>query len=219
MTYSFPPLRSIAALVAAATLAISAHAQTVVTTNSTFGNFDASSGTRQLLFTALEIGAGGLITDVNISINFAKADGEGTTLGSGTPFFNETVFNLTYGSTTTELIAAGSFNSGSGPFSGTVTFDDAAANLVNVDPNLIQPGTFQPVGSLSDFNGLNLTPGDWTLFIQDTVGADSLRFYSATLEVTYDGVGAVPEPSTYGLMGAGLLAAVLLRRRLKAAKA
>lgn len=202
-------------------MAISAHAQTVVTSNNTFGNFDASSGTRQLLFTALQIGAGGLITDVNISINFAKADGEGTGLGSGTPFFNETVFSLTYETTTASLIAENSFNSGSGqgPFSGTVTFDDAATDVVNVNPNLIQAGTFQPVGSLSDFNGLNLTTGDWTLTIQDTVGADSLRFYSATLEVTYDGVGAVPEPSTYGLMGAGLLAAVLFRRRLKAAKA
>jgi hypothetical protein len=200
-------------------MAISAQAQTVVTSNNTFGNFDASSGTRQLLFTAVQIGAGGLITDVNLSINFAKADGEGTTLGSGTPFFNETVFSLTYDSTTVSLIPANAFNVGSTPFSGTVTFDDSAANNVNVNPDLIQAGTFQPIGSLSDFNGLNLTTNDWTLFIQDTVGADSLRFYSATLEVTYDGVGAVPEPSTYGLMGAGLLAAVLLRRRMKSAKA
>ncbi len=48
----------------------------ITLTNSTPGLFDASSGTRSVTVTGAELGYDtGIITDVNISINFAKADG------------------------------------------------------------------------------------------------------------------------------------------------
>lgn len=206
-------------------LAAAAQAQiTVSSTNSVSEIFDNSSGTRAISFLAGDITpAGSAILDVNVSLRFAKADGEGVDLGSGTPFFNEVEFTLTYGSTTVALISPGSFSSGDAGtwFNGTITFDDAAASVVNVNTNLITAGTFSPIGSLSDFNGLAFNPGDWTLSITDSVGADALRFYEATVSVTYAGEGtsAVPEPSTYGLIGMALLGGVIARRRLATKKA
>lgn len=214
-------LRTLSVTALAALAISSSQAQTTVTTtNSSPLIVDSSWDNRLLTFTPADIGAGGLIQDVNISINFAKADGEGDELLTGTPYFNEVNFTLTYLGNTTSLIAGGSFGTGSGqgPFSGTITFDDDATDVVNVNPSLIQAGTFKPTGSLAIFNSLVLSPGDWTLRVEDTVGADALRFYSATLQVTY-GPGAVPEPSTYGLIGAIALLGLVAVRRLRSKKA
>lgn len=196
----------IAAVAAALTLGTAARAAgaVITLTNSTVGLFDASSGNRTVnsLF-------GGAILDVNISINFAKADGEAFNppFPGGTPFHNEIVFRLTSpGGTTVNLINPNSFDVGSVLFDGTIVFDDAALNVVNVNPNLPQAGTFRPIGSLADFNGEDVL-GTWTLFIQDTVGADALRFREFTLEVT------VPEPATMLLFGAGLAGVIARRAR------
>ena len=62
-----------------------------------------------------------------------------------------------------------------------IHFDDSGAVL----PGLLVGGTFHPVGNLSAFNGLDAL-GDWTLFVQDTVGADRLDYYSACLSVNGD---------------------------------
>ena len=116
-------------------------------TNSTTGYFDSNSGTREVVFNAEDFsGTSGIVTDVDISISFAKSDNnsfvpQGGQLGRFTPFHNETEFALTSPTGTsftlisndggTEIVPADSFesfNSGDiGGFQGTILFDQDAA--------------------------------------------------------------------------------------------
>ena len=210
-----------AALVVVAGLALSgtpALAGPFSATDATFGSFDSSSGTR-----LLTIGSSATITDVDISIVFAKCDdpslGAGAALGApcigtGFSFDNEIVFRLSHGATTVNLVNENTF-SGQTPGAGVIRihFDDSGAAL----PGLLVGGTFHPSGNLSAFNGLDAL-GDWTLFIQDTVGADRLDYFSSCLSVNGDtacpsSAATVPEPATFALLGTGLGLALAARRR------
>lgn len=180
----------------------------VSATNSTIGLFDESSGTRDVTITGDQPGyASGVITQVSIAINFAKADGEEFELPvtDGTPFYDEIRFILTSPSqTSVTLIHLGSWNIGSGRFDGTIVFDDNATDVVNYT-DAPQIGVFRPTGpgSLSDFDG-ELAAGTWSLFIQDTVGYDALRFREYTLNIATSGLtGAAPEPASLMLLGIG----------------
>ena len=193
-----------------------AHAGLISATNTQNGLFDRSSGFRDFVFNGSESGFdSGVVSDVNIGINFAKADGEefAPPYPGGTPFFNEIVFQLVNPTgTTVDLIRQDDFNSGDGPgFVGRIDFDQQAAQLVNVNVNRPQVGFFRPVGDLNAFNGQGAL-GIWRLFIADTTGADALRFYDAELNVqTVGDVAPVPELSTgilfaLALMGLGAAA-------------
>lgn len=183
-----------------------AQASLLTATDSTFGSFDASSGTR-----SFSLGAG-LISDVNIAISFAKCDdpsigASGTgCIGQGFSFNNEIVFSLTKGATTVNLVNEGTY-SGQTPGAGrvTVTFDDEAATTVG--GAAVIGGLFKPVGALSAFDGQDAL-GNWTLLIQDTVGADRLDYFTSTLSVT-----TVPEPGTVALAGLALVGLVVARKR------
>lgn len=200
-----------------------AMAQTLVTkTDSNQGYFDASSGVRSFIVSAGDMGAGTAVNSILISIDFEKYDGETFGVNGGnTPFYNEIEFLLTNPqNVTTSLIAAGSFNAGSGGFRGVITFDDAAANVVNVNSNSPQAGTFRPTGSLASlFSGNGV--GTWTLGIRDTVGADHLGYYSSTLTLNPGGTALTPEMPA-GVQAIPVLLAVggmvLYQRKKKAAQ-
>jgi hypothetical protein len=206
-------------LALAMSIASSAFAGLVTLTNSTSGLFDGTSGTRVVTFTGSEAGfESGVITDVNVSINFAKADGESFNppFPAGTPFLNEIHFHLSSpNATTVHLIEAGSFNNGASLFDGAITFDDEAANAVNANPNQLTAGAFRPTGpgALSAFDGSSAL-GTWTLFIQDIQALDALRFRSFALEITTAPVRAqVPEPGTAILFAFALVALTVARTR------
>jgi MYXO-CTERM domain-containing protein len=209
------------------------HADTTAT-DATPGLFDGSSGTRTVTFTGFEPGFGtGTILDLNISINFAKADGESfdPPFSDLTAFFDEIHFHLTGpDGTVVHLIESLSWDIGTGlgAFDGTITFDDEAALVVNFGPGPFA-GSFLPTGpgALSDFDGLSAL-GTWTLFIQDDFALDALRFRSFTLDIATerlvevptdptDGNGRIPEPAGLGLFGLAVLGIVRRFRRRRAA--
>ena len=209
MSISFSKI--VAALSLAACSAF-AHA-TVVATNSTYGVFDGSSGTR-----ILSVGTHGIIDDLNLSITFAKCDDPGigpngtACIGGGSSFDREIAFVLTGPDGTSVRLVDFFTYIGQTPGVGRVTihFDDQADAAVG---GVLGAGTFRPVGSLAAFNGLDVF-GDFVLSIADASREDPLEFFSASLDVTsHDRTGTVPEPSGSMLLGLGLAGMACWRKR------
>lgn len=199
-----------------------AHAGVITATNAQFANVDGGIlAKRPVTFLGSEPGfALGAIADVNITIEFAKADGTNPNPPYPTtfdPFFNEINFELiSPNGTSVMLIPVNTFpgapatNAFNGlVYDGTITLDDEAAQTVNIQAMLAgmpNSGAFRPVNPLSAFDGLNAL-GTWQLWIGDEVGDDTLRFRSYTLTIT-----TVPEPTSWACWGLAMGALVLLRR-------
>jgi len=207
-------------------------AERLEATNSTFAYVDGVSRfqapfvpvTRTVTFTGVESAFGsGTVLDVDITIDFSKLSDP---LEFDTPpWYNEIGFALVSPSgTTVELIPFDTFltypNFNNTPgFSGVITLDDAAADLVNNGPIPGRPnaGTFRPMNPLSAFNGED-AQGVWTLIIEDSIGANPLLFNAFTLSVQ-TAPAVVPEPGSVVLGGMSLLAlgAVVWRKRRRQA--
>ena len=122
---------------------------------------------------------GGQITDVNVSVNFSHASISDLDVFLESP--NGTVVELF----TDVLCTAGDL---------TVTLDDEAGALITTIPCAPQmSGTYQPEGSLSDFN-TEAASGTWELQITDDAGSDAGLLWDWTLEITTN-QGALPDAS------------------------
>ena len=197
-------------VVALCAASLGAQAAIVSDTNSTFGSFDASSGTRTFNL------VGNSIIDVNISIDFAKCDDpvlnatSTACIGGGFSFNREIEFILQSPTgTLVNLVLQDTYDGQTPGARVVVDFDDEAG--APVGGAVLLSGAFRPVGLLSAFDGENAT-GVWTLRIRDTVGLDPLTFFSATLNVE------IPEPGSLALAGlalAGLGLGAARRRALR----
>jgi len=75
------------------------------------------------------------------------------------------------------------------------TFDDDAAIAIG-DGTAPFTGTFQPAGSLADFNG-TLSAGDWTLRLTDNANQDGGTLFDWTLELCGDEALNVEDPNAF----------------------
>lgn len=185
---------------------------TVVASNTRYGLFDGSEGTR-----SFNVGYHGAILDLNLIIDLSKCDDPplgqqgGRCRGQGTPYEDEFALALVApDGTTVDLVRAydtyGTGNTGSGRVR--IGFDDEA--LEAAGPRLAS-GSFRPAGALSAFDGMDVY-GRWTLLVQDFFPGDPLEFYSARLDVETDPPAPAPEPASLALLGLGLLGLRVVRQ-------
>jgi hypothetical protein len=207
------PMKSIlkAATFSAALFSSAAFAVVVSVTDTTYFSVDNTSGP-----VTYAVAAAGNVTDVNITINFAKCDDPapvvaGTACPSdGSEFANEIFFQLTGpNGTVINLLTANTYSNGAsvGGFY-TLTFDDAA---LSAPTTALTSGSFLPAAALSTLNG-QLATGNWTLTVGDDTGADPLTHFSSTITITTDADNAVPAPVGIALLGLGLIAIRRLRK-------
>jgi hypothetical protein len=122
------------------------------------------------------------ITDVNVSITWAKTDGSCEAPLTGSSFHNETNFRID-GPTGTNvvLIQPGSYTGNASISAVTTVFNQGSPMIGGVDPF---SGTFGPNnGNLNDFNGTSPF-GIWTLRPGDTGGGDPLCVVGYSVSVT-----------------------------------
>jgi subtilisin-like proprotein convertase family protein len=171
-----------------------AEAQTVTRSNSTDGFADDNEITRDVTFPTTDFSSGAIVSEVTVTLDFAKIDDvtpgqvcgpPPSNTGSAGENFQELYFRLASPQgTTIDLISAGTYTASQGTGGEVVvTLSDAAATAVGgAEPT---SGTFRPSQALSAFDGLD-PEGTWTLTIGDTEFQDANCFYNVDIAVTAD---------------------------------
>lgn len=175
------------------------------------GNLSGWTDSRSLNFTEY---AGWTITDVNVTLNISG--------GWNGDLYGYLVHDSGFA---VLLDRVGKDNSnpygyGNAGFSSVTLDDQASVNITAATgssysaASAIATGTYQSQGlSLSDFNG-ELVNGTWTLFLADMSFGDQSTLVSWSLEIT-----AVPEPTTWAVIGFGAIFAAYQLHRFRARKA
>lgn len=139
---------------------------------------------------------------------------------------NNTILGLGRTNTGEWGINTGSaFRSSTGNSAGTlgfvvykVTFGAAGGANDRVD-FFLNPGENGEVAATSSWSGLTLSDNSIGKIYLRAYGNANTQFDEIRVGTTWGDVAAVPEPSTYGLMGAGALASAMLVRRRRRVKA
>ncbi len=150
-------------------------------------------------------GAGSVVTDVNISLQIQHTWVGDVSAELQSP--DGTIVQLFERPGTDDDRCFDTFQAGLQTFGCSAddydtTFDDEAANSADAFENLCVPGmtgTYQPISSLSVFNGNNAN-GTWTLRVFDGVntGIQTGTFLGASLEIT---AGELGDPQTFDACG------------------
>lgn len=170
-------------LIVVITLFVLSVAQARTFTNSDSVSVSIGTVPRSVTVSVSDFPAGSTITDVNISITFGHTHTSTCDNRVSTGVYDEVYYYLQApDGTIVNLVNAGTYDY-SGGASVTVQFDDAALSPVGGTPT---SGSYQPVGTLADFNGKQPT-GIWTLFVGNAVGNGRHCFDTFTLDITTEG--------------------------------
>lgn len=186
-------------------------------------NYDYAGGSVQVdnSFTDINFNvaadAAELISELVVTLDFTKCDdpieADGSCAATGYSYNNEIQFILTSPSgTSVTLIAEGDYNGQDHGDRVVVTLDDSAASLIG--GNVLLSGVFRPHEALAAFIGEAIL-GQWTLRVQDIVGADPLRLND--FQLAFNAVSEVPLPAGLLLFPAGFAGLAMARRRARKA--
>ncbi|MDC0304049.1 HYR domain-containing protein, partial [Flavobacteriales bacterium] len=142
-----------------------------------------------LSFTTADFTQGCQITDVNVTVRWAKTDGTCSSPGTGNSFHSETNFRIESPLSNEVLVLPGTYTGNATMSAVTQVFDQQASVIAGGATPL--SGSFRPNnGNLNNYTGTSGL-GTWRLRAGDSAGSDPLciDYYSVTIITSPDAVG------------------------------
>ncbi|MCF8276209.1 MAG: HYR domain-containing protein [Flavobacteriales bacterium] len=147
------------------------------------------SGLDAITFSRSDFGSGCRVTDVNVSITWAKTDGSCTAPGIGFSYHEETSFRLDGPTGNQEVLIPPGYYDGDETMSAITTVFNQGSPQPTIAGGTPQAGTFGPAGggNLNDFNNTSAF-GTWNLRAGDSGADDPLCVdqYSITIVTATD---------------------------------